>query len=300
MDIYEQRKLAGIEERGPGHLPKRLANCVTDVAPRYDRDTQRAFAICTSSLQKAGVLKPGTNELTAKGKKLEKNTLKAKGYETLLKAARNESVETLIEWKYLKKTKHARASVRPAVSGTEGELIAADEAALAPEVAELLSEDYRLLSGAVPKVKAFKALAWEDHQLPDQMNAKPLSDWKQKLSKKGFASEKGMQFAPDGDEEAAMKVLQNALIALALPTTAGTERQAEPHEFMYKGRHIDMDGKTHWVHFKHRGTRNMIHLDTINQMMVVPVRKELFQYGIFDKVEHAETYNHLRTLAGIR
>lgn len=41
------------------------------MAPRVG-DTGKAFAICISRLQKTGILKKGTKELTAKGKKAER------------------------------------------------------------------------------------------------------------------------------------------------------------------------------------------------------------------------------------
>lgn len=75
--------------------PSLVKHCVNRVAKRYGGDTERAFAICVSSMQKAGYLEPGSMQLTAKGKKksaahasepdAEK---KVKSYEKLLKKAK--------------------------------------------------------------------------------------------------------------------------------------------------------------------------------------------------------------------
>lgn len=51
---------------GKSSKPLGLRRCVADVAAK-DGDVSRAFAICTKSLQKAGVLKKGTQKLTKKG-----------------------------------------------------------------------------------------------------------------------------------------------------------------------------------------------------------------------------------------
>ena len=79
--------------------PDLVRHCVAAVAKQYGGDTSKAFAICVASLQKAGYLKPGTMELTAAGKKKEKEheaepdaDKKLKSYEKLLKAAREESL----------------------------------------------------------------------------------------------------------------------------------------------------------------------------------------------------------------
>lgn len=50
-------------------MPEILKHCVGQVGK--EKGKSRAFAICTASLQKAGILKKGTQELTAKGKKAE-------------------------------------------------------------------------------------------------------------------------------------------------------------------------------------------------------------------------------------
>lgn len=51
-------------------IPAPLQRCVTSVAPKMKaqgRGVGAAFAICTSQLQKSGVLKPGTRTVTHKG-----------------------------------------------------------------------------------------------------------------------------------------------------------------------------------------------------------------------------------------
>lgn len=75
--------------------PVDLKRCVADVAGQYGGDTKKAFAICVSSLQKSGRLKPGTVTPTSLGKKISKqkskmrgNKTKVKKYEKLLKKAR--------------------------------------------------------------------------------------------------------------------------------------------------------------------------------------------------------------------
>lgn len=77
--------------------PDLVRHCVAAVAKQYGGDTSKAFAICVAQLQKNGYLKPGTMELTAAGKKKEKEheaepdaEKKLKAYEKLLKANRKE------------------------------------------------------------------------------------------------------------------------------------------------------------------------------------------------------------------
>ena len=48
-------------------MPKVLDDCVSKVKARGVSEN-RAFAICTASLQDAGVLRKGTQKLAAKGK----------------------------------------------------------------------------------------------------------------------------------------------------------------------------------------------------------------------------------------
>jgi len=86
------RELAGIEEQ---HTPLPLKKCVAAVAPKHGGDTSRAFAICTASMQRAGIVKPGTKKLTSKGKGKASAHAKDPGvagkvasYEKLLSASR--------------------------------------------------------------------------------------------------------------------------------------------------------------------------------------------------------------------
>lgn len=88
--------------------PDLVRHCVAAVAKQYGGDTDKAFAICVSQLQKNGYLKPGTMELTAAGKKKEKEheaepdaKKKLAAYEKLLKAARKESRAPDFDYLYL-------------------------------------------------------------------------------------------------------------------------------------------------------------------------------------------------------
>jgi len=85
-DIFEARKK---------RTPVVLKRCVRAVAKQYGGDVSKAFAICTAQLQKGGYLEPGTQSVTAKGKKRSKSKAAQKGhsnkvaeYEKLLKQAR--------------------------------------------------------------------------------------------------------------------------------------------------------------------------------------------------------------------
>lgn len=82
--------------------PDLVRHCVAAVAAK-DGDTERAFAICVSQLQKNGYLEPGTMQLTAAGKAKEKEheaepdaKKKLASYEKLLKAARKD--ESKVDW----------------------------------------------------------------------------------------------------------------------------------------------------------------------------------------------------------
>ena len=75
--------------------PDLVRHCVAAVADQYGGDVDKAFAICVAQLQKSGYLKAGTMELTAAGKKKEKEhekepdaKKKLKAYEDFLKAAK--------------------------------------------------------------------------------------------------------------------------------------------------------------------------------------------------------------------
>jgi len=80
--------------------PDLVRHCVAAVAKK-DGDTERAFAICVSQLQKNGYLEPGTMNLTAAGREKEKEhegepdaAKKLASYEKILKAARKEEGRT--------------------------------------------------------------------------------------------------------------------------------------------------------------------------------------------------------------
>ena len=82
--------------------PDLVRHCVAAVAAK-DGDTERAFAICVSQLQKNGYLEPGTMKLTAAGRAKEKEheaepdaKKKLASYEKLLKAARKD--ESKVDW----------------------------------------------------------------------------------------------------------------------------------------------------------------------------------------------------------
>ncbi len=50
-------------------MPRILDNCISDIMREQGLPRSRAFAICTASQQKAGILKPGSQELTVRGRK---------------------------------------------------------------------------------------------------------------------------------------------------------------------------------------------------------------------------------------
>lgn len=68
---YTRRTMPKKPARKPRKpIPAPLQRCVTSVAPKMKaqgRGVGAAFAICTSQLQKSGVLKPGTRTVTHKG-----------------------------------------------------------------------------------------------------------------------------------------------------------------------------------------------------------------------------------------
>lgn len=90
-EVWEKGKLKS-------GMPLGLRRCVADVAKKNDGDTSKVFAICTASLQKAGVLKKGTHKLTKKGRKRTSSKYsknqdiqqKDMDYETLLAMSRGE------------------------------------------------------------------------------------------------------------------------------------------------------------------------------------------------------------------
>lgn len=62
------QELVALKERS--ETPPQLKRCVAKVAPKYDGNTSRAFAICVAQFQKTGQIKKGSMELTGKGKKV--------------------------------------------------------------------------------------------------------------------------------------------------------------------------------------------------------------------------------------
>lgn len=166
-------------------------------------------------------------------------------------------------------------------------------------VAAQLARNYKLLSGLVERVTLVRDVPEVlPPEGPPEQQGGP-QPWTKVLSKKSFSPEKGHQFSTEGDEAAALNTLGDALRTCTLPTERGEERIASPEEFLFQGRHIGPDGKTSWAHFKHRDTRNHLHLGVATKELVVPVVRDIFQYGTFDKVEHAETFAKLRSLSGI-
>lgn len=86
---------------GPSHVPSPLRHCVAATTSK-GRDTSSAFAVCTAQLQKSGVLKKGSQDLTSKGEKTaaehEKEPTAAEkdaAYEKALKAAKKYEARAL-------------------------------------------------------------------------------------------------------------------------------------------------------------------------------------------------------------
>jgi hypothetical protein len=103
---------------GGSSKPSQLRHCVVAVGDKLGGDVERAFAICTASLQKSGYLKKGTQEPTEKGVERSRSKSRQKGakevdqeYEKMIQAARKEQTEAeataekLPEdpWKYFNK-----------------------------------------------------------------------------------------------------------------------------------------------------------------------------------------------------
>jgi hypothetical protein len=123
--------------------------------------------------------------------------------------------------------------------------------------------------------------------------------WKQALAELPPTPEDGHEYQAELGQDAAYLLLGQALKVVKLPTSTGEPRQADPKEFVYRGQHTDGEGKTSWAHFKHRDTRNTVHLDVQKLLLVIPSSEKPFCRGMFDKVEHSEIYQQLRSLAGI-
>lgn len=128
---------------------------------------------------------------------------------------------------------------------------------------------------------------------------KPKASWKQTVSKDSPHPKKGHQYEPDIGQNEAYQTLGQALAELELPTSDGKSRKADPKEFTYRGQHTNESGKPSWMHFKHKHTRNHVHLDLENKTVVVPKSKAPFQRGEFDRVENLGVYDRLRLLSGI-
>jgi hypothetical protein len=78
-------------------MPQIVRSCVAQVAGKSGGDVSKGFAICTAALQKAGVLKKGTQRLTKKGRakagprgKDPESEYKDLEYERLVAAARKD------------------------------------------------------------------------------------------------------------------------------------------------------------------------------------------------------------------
>lgn len=61
-------------------VPPQVKRCVAKVAPKFGGDTDRAFAICVSQMQKSKQIKKGSMELTSKGEKVAKSKAAKKDY----------------------------------------------------------------------------------------------------------------------------------------------------------------------------------------------------------------------------
>jgi hypothetical protein len=196
-------------------------------------------------------------------------------------------------WKYLgKATRHPEHTPQ-------------EEAVIAPEVLKHLSEGterFWELAGLTDGPSIAYGSGWV---LPEwgSTNERPLEsvpeEWKALTVKSPPLPKKGQQYSPEGGQHEAYQSLGQALAALELPISDGKTRKVDPQEFVYRGQHTDDAGKTTWVHFKHRDTRNTVHLDLQDHALVIPKNDAPFQRGQFDKVESSDVYARLRSLAGI-
>lgn len=84
-------------------MPKILERAVSQLQAK-GKDKSSAFAIATSSLQKSGVLKPGTQELTAKG--AQRQAMGAEG-RAKDRAARYSGKHAVGEYDYSPRTNRA-------------------------------------------------------------------------------------------------------------------------------------------------------------------------------------------------
>lgn len=150
----------------------------------------------------------------------------------------------------------------------------------------------------VPYGESWELPEWANGN--ERPNAPAPEGWKQTMVKLAPKPEKSHLYNAETGLNDAYLSLTQALSALKLPTSTGESRQVDPKEFVYRGQHIDEHGKTSWVHFKHRDTRNNLHLDLQGQTLVIPKSNEPFQRGEFDKVEHSDVLTRLRDLSGIK
>lgn len=197
-------------------------------------------------------------------------------------------------WKYLgKATRHPEHTPK-------------EESEMAPDVAQHFVEKggrFWELAGLAEGPSAPYGAGWE---LPEWANGnerpnEPVPEgWKQSVVKLAPTPEKTHQYNAETGKNDAYLSLSQALSKVKLPTSTGEDRQVDPKEFVYRGQHIDETGKTSWVHFKHRDTRNNVHLDLQGLTLVIPKSNEPFHRGEFDKVEHSDVYARLRSLAGIK
>lgn len=197
-------------------------------------------------------------------------------------------------WKYL-----GRAERHP-------EHTPKQESEMAPDVAQhFVGKGGRFLelAGLTEGPSVAYGKGWE---LPEwangneRLNEPGPEGWKQAVVKLAPTPEKTHQYNAETGKNDAYMSLGQALSKLKLPTSTGESRQVDPQEFVYRGQHIDETGKTSWVHFKHRDTRNNVHLDLQGLKLVIPKSDEPFHRGEFDKVEHSDVYTRLRSLAGIK
>lgn len=140
---------------------------------------------------------------------------------------------------------------------------------------------------------------WDDPGTLEAVKPQQPPGWKKTVVKAPPKPDKSYKFHETGGHEDAYKSLTAALDKHMLPTRKGEDRTCDSKEFMYQGRHVDETGNTAMVHFKHRDTRNHLLLDLNDQQIIIPKSDKPFHRGEFDKVEHSETYERMRLLAGI-
>lgn len=85
-------------------MPKIMERLVSQLKAK-GMSEQRAYATATSSLQKSGVLKPGTQELTAKGKKRQEMGAAGRAKDRAASVSKGHKAS---EYKYNQLTNRAR------------------------------------------------------------------------------------------------------------------------------------------------------------------------------------------------